>query len=35
LTAGMLQHGHSEEDIRKILGLNVLRVLETARPDTI
>ena len=35
LTAGMLQHGHSEEDIRKILGLNVLRVLETAHPDTL
>lgn len=33
LTAGMLQHGHSEEDIRKVLGLNVLRVLETAVPE--
>ena len=33
LTAGMLQHGHREEDIRKVLGLNVLRVLETAVPE--
>jgi membrane dipeptidase len=26
-TVGMVQRGHSEEDIRKILALNVMRVL--------
>ena len=28
LTAGMAAHGHSEETIRKVLGLNFLRVFE-------
>ena len=28
-TCGMLQHGHSEKDIRKILGENVVRVLKS------
>ena len=31
-TVGMLQRGHSDEDIRKILGLNVLRVLREVWP---
>ena len=29
LTAGMLARGHSEATVRKILGLNFLRVFET------
>ncbi len=28
LTVGMAAHGHSEETIRKVLGLNFLRVFE-------
>ncbi len=28
LTAGMLARGHSEQTIRKVLGLNFLRVFE-------
>jgi membrane dipeptidase len=28
LTEAMLRRGYSEEDIRKILGLNTLRVME-------
>jgi membrane dipeptidase len=30
LTAGLLARGHSAETVRKVLGENLLRVLETA-----
>lgn len=33
LTVGMVMRGYREETIRKILGLNLLRVLEANRPD--
>jgi len=34
LTVGLLLRGHREEAIRKILGLNLLRVLEANLPET-
>ncbi len=30
ITAGLLQRGYSEDDVRKVLGLNTLRVLQEA-----
>ena len=32
-TVGMVQRGHTDEDIRKILGGNVLRVARAALKD--
>jgi len=32
-TVGMVQRGHSDEDIRKILGGNVLRVAQAVLPS--
>ena len=32
-TIGLVQRGHADEDIRKILGENVMRVTRAALPD--
>ncbi|HWL51022.1 MAG TPA: membrane dipeptidase [Chthoniobacteraceae bacterium] len=35
ITVGLVMRGHSEAAIRKILGLNLLRVLEANTPDSV